>query len=209
MKAVSLKEQYLDKGVERMDNKKFIIGVILLLLLMIGGTYAYYKWSSSDNMNVNVKIDGGTVTFDGGTNITSTIMPTATKEEGIKKDITVKASKEGVTINLYMDLTTIPSELKEKSFEYEIYYNGTTLVKKGNFGVYNSNTNTSGISYATSGVTTLTLFTWRDVSTSNTDKYTLYLWFNGKDYTNPNTMQSKKLSFDLYATGENAVLAGN
>lgn len=206
---MSLKEQYLDKGVERMDNKKFIIGVILLLLLMIGGTYAYYKWSSSDNMNVNVKIDGGTVTFDGGTNITSTIMPTATKEEGIKKDITVKASKEGVTINLYMDLTTIPSELKEKSFEYEIYYNGTTLVKKGNFGVYNSNTNTSGISYATSGVTTLTLFTGRDVSTSNTDKYTLYLWFNGKDYTNPNTMQSKKLSFDLYATGENAVLAGN
>ena len=192
-----------------MDNKKFIIGVILFLLLMIGGTYAYYKWSSSDNMNVNVKIDGGTVTFDGGTNITSTIMPTATKEEGIKKDITVKASKEGVTINLYMDLTTIPSELKEKSFEYEIYYNGTTLVKKGNFGVYNSNTNTSGISYATSGVTTLTLFTGRDVSTSNTDKYTLYLWFNGKDYTNPNTMQSKKLSFDLYATGENAVLAGN
>lgn len=192
-----------------MDNKKFIIGVILLLLLMIGGTYAYYKWSSSDNMNVNVKIDGGTVTFDGGTNITSTIMPTATKEEGIKKDITVKASKEGVTINLYMDLTTIPSELKEKSFEYEIYYNGTTLVKKGNFGVYNSNTNTSGIAYATSGTTTLTLFTGRDVSTSNTDKYTLYLWFNGKDYTNPNTMQSKKLSFDLYATGENAVLADN
>lgn len=192
-----------------MDNKKFIIGVILLLLLMIGGTYAYYKWSSSDNMNVNVKIDGGTVTFNGGSNITSTIIPTATKEEGIKKDITVKASKEGVTINLYMNLTTIPSELKEKSFEYEIYYNGTTLVKKGNFGVYNSNTNTSGISYATSGVTTLTLFTGRDVSTSNTDKYTLYLWFNGKDYTNPNTMQSKKLSFDLYATGENAVLADN
>ena len=191
-----------------MDNKKFIIGVILLLLLMIGGTYAYYKWSSSDNMNVNVKIDGGTVTFDGGTNITSTIMPTATKEEGIKKDITVKASKEGVTINLYMDLTTIPSELKEKSFEYEIYYNGTTLVKKGNFGVYNSNTNTSGISYATSGVTTLTLFTGRDVSTSNTDKYTLYLWFNGKDFTNPNTMQNKTLSFNLYATGKNATLNG-
>lgn len=94
LKAVSLKEQYLDKGVERMDNKKFIIGVILLLLLMIGGTYAYYKWSSSDNMNVNVKIDGGTVTFDGGTNITSTIMPTATKEEGIKKILQLKQVKK-------------------------------------------------------------------------------------------------------------------
>ena len=186
-----------------------ILGVVLFIALVAGLTYAYYKWTSTEDINVSVVVEGNTVTFVGGTNITGTLIPTATKEEGIKKDITVKASKEGVTINLYMDLTTIPSELKEKSFEYEIYYNGTTLVKKGNFGVYNSNTNTSGISYATSGVTTLTLFTGRDVSTSNTDKYTLYLWFNGKDYTNPNTMQSKKLSFDLYATGENAVLAGN
>ena len=191
-----------------MNNKKFIIGVVLLLLLMIGGTYAYYKWSSSNNMNVNVKIDGGTVTFDGGSNITSTIIPTATKEEGIKKDITVKASKAGVTMNLYMNLTTMPDELKEKSFEYEIYYNNSTLVKKGNFGVYNSSTNTSGITYATGGTTTLTLFTGRDISTSSTDKYTLYLWFNGKDFTNPDTMQNKTLSFDLYATGKNATLNG-
>ena len=111
-------------------------------------------------------------------------------------------------MNLYMDLTTMPTELKEKSFEYELYYNDTTLVKKGNFAAYNSSSNASGISYATSGTTTLTLFTGRDISTASTDKYTLYLWFNGKDYTNPNTMQNKTLSFDLYATGENATLAG-
>ena len=118
-------------------------------------------------------------------------------------------SNSVILFNNLLFIPTVNSNEEVLSFEYEIYYNGTTLVKKGNFGVYNSNTNTSGISYATSGVTTLTLFTGRDVSTSNTDKYTLYLWFNGKDYTNPNTMQSKKLSFDLYATGENAVLAGN
>ena len=200
LKVVSLKEQYLDKGVEKMDNKKFIIGVILLLLLMIGGTYAYYRWSSSNNMDVNVKIDGGTVTFDGGTNITSTIMPTSSKEEGIKKDITVKANREGATMNLYMDLTTMPEELKEKSFIYELYYNDNSLVTKGNF---------KDINYSSNGTTTLTLFTGRDISTNTTDKYTLYLWFNGKDYDNPETMQNKTLSFDLYATGENAVLADN
>ncbi len=33
-------------------------------------------------------------------------------------------------------------------------------------------------------VTTLTLFTDRNVNTT-TDKYTLYLWFNGKRKTNP------------------------
>lgn len=191
-----------------MNNKKFIIGVILLLLLMVGGTYAYYRWVSSNNMDVEVTIEGGTVTFVGGDNITGTLIPTATKEEGIKKDVTVKADTIGATLNLYMDLTIMPDELKEESFEYEVYYNDSTLVKKGNFGVYNSSTNTSGITYSTTGITTLTLFTGRDISTSSTDKYTLYLWFNGKDYTNPNTMQSKTLSFDLYATGENAVLAG-
>ena len=120
-----------------MNNKKFIIGVIVLLLLMVGGTYAYYRWVSSNNMNVEVTIEGGTVTFVGGDNITGTLIPTATKEEGIKKDVTVKADTIGATLNLYMDLTTMPDELKEKSFEYEVYYNDSTLVKKGNFGVYN------------------------------------------------------------------------
>ena len=156
-----------------MDNKKFIFGVIALLLLMIGGTYAYYKWSSTENINVNVKIEGGSVTFNGGSNITGVLIPTATKEGGIKKDITVKADTVGATMNLYMDLTTMPTELKEKSFEYELYYNDSTLVTKGNF---------KDITYASSGTTTLTLFTDRVVNTT-TDKYTLYLWFNGKDYT--------------------------
>ena len=34
------------------------------------------------------------------------------------------------------------------------------------------------------------------------------LWFNGEDFTNPDTMQNKTLSFDLYATGKNATLNG-
>ena len=189
------------------NNKGLIIGIIGLIIVMIGGTYAYYRWSSSDNININISIEGSTVTFDGGTNITGVLIPTSSKEEGIKKDITVKANEAGSTMSLYMELTTMPSELKEESFIYELYYNDTTLVKKGNFKAYNASSNASGITYASSGVTTLTLFTDRVVNTT-TDKYTLYLWFNGKDFTNPNTMQNKTLSFDLYATGKNATLNG-
>jgi len=110
-------------------------------------------------------------------------------------------------MSLYMDLTTMPNELKEESFVYELYYNDTTLVTKGNFKAYNASSNASGITYASSGVTTLILFTDRNVNTT-TDKYTLYLWFNGKDFTNPDTMQNKTLSFNLYATGKNATLNG-
>ena len=189
------------------NNKGLIIGIIGLIIVMIGGTYAYYRWNSTSNINVSVKISGNTVTFVGGSNVTGTLTPVDSKEEGIKKDITVKASEAGSTMSLYMELTTMPSELKEESFVYELYYNDTTLVKKGKFKAYNASSNASGITYASSGVTTLTLFTDKVVNTT-TDKYTLYLWFNGKDFTNPNTMQNKTLSFNLYATGKNATLNG-
>ena len=189
------------------NNKGLIIGIIGLIIVMIGGTYAYYRWNSTSNINVSVKISGNTVTFVGGSNVTGTLTPVDSKEEGIKKDITVKANEAGSTMSLYMDLTTMPSELKEESFVYELYYNDTTLVTKGNFKAYNASSNATGITYASSGVTTLTLFTDRNVNTT-TDKYTLYLWFNGKDFTNPDTMQNKTLSFDLYATGKNATLNG-
>lgn len=189
------------------NNKGLIIGIIGLIIVMIGGTYAYYRWNSTSNINVSVKISGNTVTFVGGSNVTGTLTPVDSKEEGIKKDITVKANEAGSTMSLYMDLTTMPNELKEESFVYELYYNDTTLVTKGNFKAYNASSNASGITYASSGVTTLILFTDRNVNTT-TDKYTLYLWFNGKDFTNPNTMQNKTLSFNLYATGKNATLNG-
>ena len=189
------------------NNKGLIIGIIGLIIVMIGGTYAYYRWNSTSNINVSVKISGNTVTFVGGSNVTGTLTPVDSKEEGIKKDITVKANEAGSTMSLYMDLTTMPNELKEESFVYELYYNDTTLVKKGNFKAYNASSNASGITYASSGVTTLILFTDRNVNTT-TDKYTLYLWFNGKDFTNPDTMQNKTLSFNLYATGKNATLNG-
>ena len=191
-----------------MENiKGLIIGIIGLIIVMIGGTYAYYRWNSTSNINVSVKISGNTVTFVGGSNVTGTLTPVDSKEEGIKKDITVKANEAGSTMSLYMDLTTMPNELKEESFVYELYYNDTTLVTKGNFKAYNASSNASGITYASSGVTTLILFTDRNVNTT-TDKYTLYLWFNGKDFTNPDTMQNKTLSFNLYATGKNATLNG-
>ena len=69
------------------NNKGLIIGIIGLIIVMIGGTYAYYRWNSTSNINVSVKISGNTVTFVGGSNVTGTLTPVDSKEEGIKKDI--------------------------------------------------------------------------------------------------------------------------
>ena len=189
-----------------MKKKELVISLIVVVIcLVLGVTFAYYRWASTENINVSVQVEGSTVTYVGGDNITGTLIPTATKEEGIKKDVTVVADSEGSTMSLFLDLTTMPNELKEVSFEWEVYYNDSTLVNEGNFGVYNSSSNPNGTTYASSGTTTITLFENREVHTT-LDKYTLYLWFNGKDYTNPNTMQNKTLSYDLYATGDNATL---
>ena len=61
------------------SNKGLIIGIIGLIVVMIGGTYAYYRWSSTSNINISVGIEGSTVTFNGGTNITGVLIPTSSK----------------------------------------------------------------------------------------------------------------------------------
>ena len=71
------------------NNKGLIIGIIGLIIVMIGGTYAYYRWNSTSNINVSVKISGNTVTFVGGSNVTGTLTPVDSKEEGIKKDTVI------------------------------------------------------------------------------------------------------------------------
>ena len=38
------------------NNKGLIIGIIGLIIVMIGGTYAYYRWNSTSNINVSVKV---------------------------------------------------------------------------------------------------------------------------------------------------------
>ena len=197
-------------------NKAILLGMIGMIVVLLSGTYAYYRWSSTDNINVNVNIEGSTVTFVGGDDVTGTLIPSASRDDaisnnrGIKKEVTVKASDTGSTMSLFLNLDKIPDGVKHKSFIYELYYNDTTLVTSGNFGVYNASTNAKGVTYATSGTTTLTLFEDRNVRSTDTDKYTLYLWFDGANFDNPSSMQNQTpstLSFSLYATGKNAKLA--
>ena len=63
-------------------NKKKIILIIcgiLLVILLSGITYAWFKWRSTDNATVRLVIDnssGLTVTFNGGQSISGQLEPT-------------------------------------------------------------------------------------------------------------------------------------
>ena len=191
-----------------MNKKKkifLITGISLLVLIaIVGGTYAWYVWTTSDSDTTKIVagVGAATVTFDGGSDISANLRPVSDKSKGIVKNISVKGDTTGLVFNLYLDMTTLDTNLKHESFKYE-FYKGTTKVKEGNFSTTYLNSNTTTCSK--NNTNHIVLLTNESISTSKT-AYTLYIWINGVNYTNPNTMMNKTFSFKLHADGEGAVL---
>ena len=192
-----------------MNKKKkifLITGISLLVLIaIVGGTYAYYVWTTSDSDTTKIVagIGAATVTFDGGSDINANLRPVSDKSKGIIKNISVKGDTTGLVFNMYLDITSIDTGLKDESFRYELY-KGTTKVKEGNFSDSYLTSNT--VTCTKNNTNHIVLLTNESISTSKTS-YTLYIWIDGANYTNPNTMMNKTFSFKLHADGEGAVLA--
>ena len=179
--------------------KLYMIIGISSLVLSIGTTFAYYIWKSSTNAIVNLNICTPTITFAGGSTINGVDMiPVLTKEEGTIKDIEVKKNStcnRDVTMNLYLELTTFPTELAESSFVYELYKNSETMaIASGDF----SNREQGN---------TITLLSNQILNTSK-DTYTLYIYIDG-NVDNPGTMAGKNFLFKLWGSGEGAIYKEN
>ena len=179
--------------------------VVLVIAVIVSGTYAYYVWTTSDSDTTKIVagIGAATVTFDGGSDISANLRPVSDKSKGIVKNISVKGDTTGLVFNMYLDITSIDTGLKDESFRYELY-KGTTKVKEGNFSDSYLTSNT--VTCTKNNTNHIVLLTNESISTSKTS-YTLYIWINGVNYTNPNTMMNKTFSFKLHADGEGAVLA--
>ena len=179
--------------------------VVLVIVVIVSGTYAYYVWTTSDSDTTKIVagIGAATVTFDGGSDISANLRPVSDKSKGIVKNISVKGDTEGLVFNMYLDITSIDTGLKDESFRYELY-KGDTKVKEGNFSDSYLTSNT--VTCTKNNTNHIVLLTNESISTSKTS-YTLYIWIDGENYTNPNTMMNKTFSFKLHADGEGAVLA--
>ena len=179
--------------------------VVLVIAVIVSGTYAYYVWTTSDSDTTKIVagIGAATVTFDGGSDISANLRPVSDKSKGIVKNISVKGDTTGLVFNMYLDITSIDTGLKDESFRYELY-KGTTKVKEGNFSDSYLTSNT--VTCTKNNTNHIVLLTNESISMSKTS-YTLYIWIDGANYTNPNTMMNKTFSFKLHADGEGAVLA--
>ncbi len=191
-----------------MKNKAklyMIFGISLLVIAIIGSTFAYYVWNtSSDNeTKIVTSIGAATVYFDGGSSMEGvSLRPVESKDYGIIKDIKVKANTTGLSFNMYLDITSLDTNLKEESFRYQ-FYKGTTLVKEGNFSTDYLTNNTT--TCTTNNSTHITLLLNESISTSETS-YKLYIWIDGENYENPITMMNNTFSFKLHAEGTGAIL---
>ena len=180
--------------------------VVLVMAVIVSGTYAYYVWTTSDSDTTKIVagVGAATVTFDGGSDINANLRPVSDKSKGIIKNISVKGDTTGLVFNMYLDITSIDTGLKDESFRYELY-KGTTKVKEGNFSDSYLTSNT--VTCTKNNTNHIVLLTNESISTSKTS-YTLYIWIDGENYTNPNTMMNKTFSFKLHADGEGAVMKG-
>ena len=178
--------------------------VVLVIAVIVSSTYAYYVWTTSDSDTTKIVagVGAATVTFDGGSDINANLRPVSDKSKGIVKNISVKGDTIGLVFNMYLDITSIDTGLKDESFRYELY-KGTTKVKEGNFSDSYLTSNT--VTCSKNNTNHIVLLTNESISTSKT-QYTLYIWIDGANYTNPNTMMNKTFSFKLHADGEGAVL---
>ena len=179
--------------------KLYMILGIIVLVLSVSSSFAYYVWKSSTNALVSLNVCTPTITFAGGSTINGTDMiPVLTKEEGTIKDIEVKKNStcnRDVTMNLYLELTTFSTELADSSFVYELYKNSETMaIASGNF----SNKEQGN---------TITLLSNQILNTSK-DTYTLYIYIDG-NVDNPSTMAGKNFLFKLWGSGEGAIYKEN
>ena len=179
--------------------KLYMILGIIVLVLSVSSSFAYYIWKSTSNALVNLNVCTPTITFAGGSTINGVDMiPVLTKEEGTIKDLEVKKNStcnRDVTMNLYLELTTFPTELAESSFVYELYKNSETMaIASGNFANKKEGD-------------TITLLSNQILNTSK-DTYTLYIYIDG-NVDNPSTMAGKNFLFKLWGSGEGAIYKEN
>ena len=169
-----------------------IIGVFLLIMLVGTATYAWFKWRSTAQENVNVNLTvTSVITFIGGPDINGYLDPAYSYLGGTRKDVKITSELPGSTFNLYMKINKLPDELKEDFFLWAIY-KGNEYIEGGNFDNSNAGDN-------------VTLLLDREIPVDTYDTYSLYLWLDAEeDYDS--SIANKIVDFSLYATGNNGAV---
>ena len=168
------------KNIKEIMSKRYIqIGILIVLISLVGlaSTYAWFTWKSSSNTNVTLSIGNlADVTFTSGPDINiSNLAPVYNYTDGVSTTFVMKNNSTTNNLNygIKLDVTSISNELKNESFKY-------TLLKD------NKVVQTGNLKNAVNGKT-LTLNTGL-LAKGSTSNYKLYFWIDGNMENNSNMM---------------------
>ena len=187
-----------------MDKNKrivLIVGIIVLILSIIGGTYAVFKWRSTDAQKTTITFAaeaGFSCSADGGGNINvgdKKLIPTYVNAESInnyiKQEIkaTATITKENITayMDLWLDVKSISTQLANSdNFKYALTTSSTSntegVVVSGTFkdGIVNNKVMLlNGEVYTTTKTNTYYLWIWVDPAETGMMEQEFSLSLNG------------------------------
>ena len=172
------------KNIKEIMSKRYIqIGILIVLISLVGlaSTYAWFTWKSSSNTNVTLSIGNlADVTFTSGPDINiSNLAPVYNYTDGVSTTFVMKNNSTTNNLNyeIKLDVTSISNELKNESFKYTLLKDNK-VVQTGNF------------KNAVNGKT-LILNTGL-LAKGSTSNYKLYFWIDG-NIENSSSMMNKSL----------------
>ena len=172
------------KNIKEIMSKRYIqIGILIVLISLVGlaSTYAWFTWKSSSNTNVILSIGNlADVTFTSGPDINiSNLAPVYNYTDGVSTTFVMKNNSTTNNLNyeIKLDVTSISNELKSESFKYTLLKDNKVL-QTGNF------------KNAVNGKT-LILNTGL-LAKGSTSNYKLYFWIDG-NIENSSSMMNKSL----------------
>ena len=188
-----------------MDKKKKVMGVLIALTIIftvIGSTFAYLSWSSSEEQKTNVtftKEAGYSCSANGGGNITESdviLMPTIVNDSTtayyIKRTVTVNPSITDSILPVYMDLWLDINTLGEglsnsDNFMYAFTTSSTSpttgVVSSGNFkGLITGNK--------------VYLLLGKKYTKTTTETYYLWIWLDSSETSSDTMNQSFSLTLN-------------
>ena len=184
---------------KRKFNKKtlfIILGVLLLGILTVLGTYAYFAWSSTgDDKDATIAVSSvnGLGQCDKITDNQKSLWPVSSRDKGRIVNVNAKQTLSEyayITWTLTIDsINTQDTEtdgLKHQSFKYELVNSNT--------GVSYGSGNFEGLDVGD----TITFSNNNEVLDYDTDyTFTLYLWIDGTIGRNPMDMTDQTYQFSL------------
>ncbi len=150
-----------------------VTAVFLLLLITVGGTYAFLSTSAN---TLNNSIFSNTarlnVIYNSGDEIDEVLSVVASKEEGYNTTVGLRLAQGSAKAksNLYIYINEITDNIAIPGFVWEVYgYRNNSLVysNTGNFNGYDDTTNNR-----------IPIVTDYQLSETNTE-FTVYFWIDG------------------------------